>query len=64
MSTVDCERAFSTMKRIKTRLRSQMTNKTLNHCMRVSMEGLSLVDLDFDKSIDAWSQLKNRIITL
>ena len=64
VSTVDCERVFSTMKRIKTRLRSQMTNKTLNHCMRVSMEGLSLVDLDFDKSIDAWSQLKNRIITL
>ena len=26
--------------------------------------GLSLVDFDFDKSIDAWSQLKNRRITL
>ena len=43
VSTADCERAFSTMKRIKTRLRSKMTNKTLNHCMRVSMEGLPLV---------------------
>ena len=39
-----------------------MTNKTLNRCMRVSMEGLPLVDFDFDKSIDAWSQLKNRRI--
>jgi hypothetical protein len=31
--TADCERAFSTMRRVKTRLRSEMTNKTLNHCM-------------------------------
>ena len=64
VSTADCERTFSTMKRIKTRLRSQMTNNTLNHCMRVSMEGLPLVDFDFDKSIDTWSQLRNRRVTL
>ena len=64
MSTADCEGACSTIKRIKTRLRSQMTNKTLNHCMHVSMEGLALVNFDFDKSINAWSQLKNRRITL
>ena len=64
VSTADCERAFSTMKRIKTRLRSQMTNNTLNHCMRVSIEGLPLTDFNFDKSIDAWSKLRNRRITL
>ena len=64
VSTADCERAFSAMKRIKTGLRSQMTNKTLNHCMRVSMEGLPLVDFDFDSCIHSWSQLKNRRISL
>ena len=40
IATVDCERAFSTMRRIKTHLRSQMINTTLNNCMRISMEGL------------------------
>ena len=39
ISTADCKRAFSTMRRIKTRLRSEMCNSTLNHCMRISMEG-------------------------
>ena len=60
-SIIDCERAFSTMKRIKTRLRSQMTNVTLNHC-RVSMEGLPLIEFNFDKCVDSWSRLKNRRI--
>ena len=51
ISTADCERAFSTMKRIKTRLRNQMTNDTLNHCMRISMEGLPLSEFDFEESM-------------
>ena len=38
LSTVDCERAFSTMRRIKSRLRSQVNNSTLNNCMRISMD--------------------------
>ncbi len=62
LSTADCERAFSTMKRIKTRLRSQLKNKTLNNCMRISMEGSSLEYFDFDKSLHTWSHLKNRRI--
>ena len=60
ISTADCERAFST--RIKTRLRNQMTNDTLNHCMRVSMEGQPLTEFDFEKSVTSWSSLKNRRI--
>ena len=31
LTTTDCERAFPTMCRVKTRLRGQMINKTLNH---------------------------------
>ena len=50
ISTADCKQGFSTIKRIKTRLRSQMSNETLNHCM-----------LNFDS---AWSALKNRRITI
>ena len=62
IGTADCERRFSTMKRIKTRLRSQMSNITLNHCMRISMEGEAFDKLDFDNAVDSWSRLKNRRI--
>ena len=37
-----------------------MTNVTLNHCMKVSMVGLLLVEFDFDKCVDSWSRLKNQ----
>ena len=58
--TADCERACSIMCRIKSRLRSEISNSTLNHCMRISMEGLPLQEFDFDAAVDAWSKLKNR----
>ena len=51
ISTADCERAFSTMRRIKTRLRSEMNNTTLNHCMRISIEGPKLQNFDFDSAV-------------
>ena len=64
LSTADCERAFSTtcMRRVKSRLRSQMNNSTLNHCMQISMEGHPLERFDFNKSVDTWSRLRNRRI--
>lgn len=62
ISTADCERAFSTMRRIKTHLRSEMNNTTLNHCMRISIEGPKLQDFDFDSAVHTWSGLWNRCI--
>ena len=62
ISTADCERAFSTMRRIKTRLRSEMNNTTLNHCMRISIESPKLQDFDFDSAVHTWSGLWNRRI--
>ena len=50
------------MKRIKTRLRSQMSNVTLNHCMRISTEAPALDSFDFDTVMNSWSSLKNRKI--
>ena len=52
----------TTMCRVKSRLRSQTNNSTLNHCMRISMEGHPLERFDFDKSMDTWSRLRNRRI--
>ena len=62
ISTADCERGFSTMKRIKTRLRSQMSNVTLNQCMRVSMEAPALDSFNFNTVMNSWSSLNNRRI--
>ena len=62
INTTDCERAFSTMRRIKTCLHSEMNNTTLNHCMRLSIEGPKLQDFDFDSAVRIWSGLWNRCI--
>ena len=62
LNTADCERAFSTMHRVKSRLRSQINNSTLNNCMRISMEGHPLEIFDFDKSVNTWSSLRNQRI--
>ena len=42
VTTVDCERAVSTMKRVKTRLRSVMKTQTLDCLVRISIEGPEL----------------------
>ena len=62
IATADCERAFSTMRRVKSRLRSEMSNSTLNHCMRISIEGPLMEEFDFNTSLDKCSSLKNRRI--
>ena len=62
ISTTNCERAFSTMRRIKSRLRSEMSNATLNHCMCISIEGPCQEEFDFSISIETWSNLKKRRI--
>ena len=50
-STMDCERALSTMGRIKYCLRSQITNATLNDCMKIPIDGPITQDLDFDSAM-------------
>ena len=60
IATEYCERAFSTMRRVKSRLRSQMNNSTLNNCIRISMEGPPLETFNFDKAPDSWSKPRNR----
>ena len=42
LSTADCERAFSTMKRVKTPLRNRLNTKTLDSLMRIRIEGADL----------------------
>ena len=41
MSSVDCERGFSTLSRVKSDLRNRLANKTLNHLLMMAIEGPS-----------------------
>ena len=60
MSSADCERGFSALKRIKTRL----WNRILNHLLTISIEGPKLEEFDFEKAADIWGAQKNRRITV
>ncbi len=47
VSTVDCERGFSKQNVVKTCLRNSMSLSTLNHLMRISIDGPSLKSFNF-----------------
>ncbi|KAJ8043866.1 hypothetical protein HOLleu_11156 [Holothuria leucospilota] len=62
-STADCERGFSKLKIIKTRLRSRMSHKTLNSLM-ASIEGPTVQEFQYAKACSLWNGIRNRKITL
>ena len=64
MSSADCERGFSALKRIKTRLRNRLSNRILNNLLMISIEGPELKDFDFEKAADVWGAQRNRRITV
>ena len=64
MSSADCERGFSALKRIKTKLRNRLSNRILNHLLTISIEGPKLEEFDFERAADIWGAQKNRRITV
>ena len=62
MSTVDCERGFSTLSRVKTDLRNCLSNRILNHLLTISMEGPLLADFPYDIACDIWGKMRKRRI--
>ena len=65
LSTASCERSFSALKRIKTYLRSTMTEQCLNNVALLSIERKEAEPLSFDNIIDRFAAAdKNRRITL
>lgn len=54
MFSVDCERGFFVLKRIKIRLRNRFSNRILNNFLMIFIEGLELKDFDFEKVVDVW----------
>ncbi|XP_035663704.1 uncharacterized protein LOC118407347 [Branchiostoma floridae] len=64
VSTADSERSFSTLKRIKTRLRSRLSNAVLNDLLTISIDGPHVNDFDFARAVTKWAGLKNRRISV
>ena len=62
INTSDCECAFSTMKRVKTRIRNRLISVTLDALLRISIEGPSLDEFDFESAVNKWSSITNRKI--
>ena len=62
INTADCERAFSTMKRVKTRIRNRLKSVTLDALLRISIQGPSLDEFDFESAVNKWSSITNRKI--
>ena len=60
VSTAECERSFSTMNRVKTKLRNRMSTSTLDSLIRISMEGPPLSQFNFERAADIWGTLRNR----
>ena len=60
VSTAECERSFSTMNRVKTKLRNRMKTSTLDCLIRISMEGAPLSQFNFERAADIWATLRNR----
>ncbi|WAR31542.1 ZN862-like protein [Mya arenaria] len=64
-STADCERGFSTLKRVKTAQRNRLQNEALNAVLRVSMEGPSVADFtktEAEKMVSEWAREKRRLL--
>ena len=62
VSTAECERAFSTMKRIKTAPRNRLITVNLDHLMRISINGPNIQNFDFLKAATSWGNQRQRRI--
>ena len=62
--TAECERAFSAMNHIKTDLRNHLKTPTLDHIMRISIEGPVVSDFNFERAADLWGGMCNRRLSV
>jgi len=64
VTSAACERGFSTLKRIKTRLRSRLKADTLDNCICVSEEAPGLNLFDLTRAIEAFFTSKQRRVAV
>lgn len=64
VTSAECERSFSTLKRIKTRLRTRMAEERLADLAILAIEKETVKDLDFDNIIDQFAASTDRRMAL
>ena len=57
-STTDCERCFSTMKRVKTESRNRMNTQILDKLLRVGLEASGETEFNFKEAAQCWVRAK------
>ena len=60
MSTVDRERGFSALSRIKIDIRNRLSSKILNDLMTITVEGPPPNEIPYDQGCDIWAGWRNR----
>lgn len=60
ISSVPCERGFSTQNRILSRLRTSLSTSVINDLMRISEDGCPMNQFDFSKALCKWKSEKQR----
>lgn len=61
MSTSDIERGFPTMNRIKTGSRNRLKTENLDRLIRLSAEGPSLENFNYEAAAEEWARKSKRI---
>lgn len=61
VSSVNCERDFSAMNRIKTDLRNRLQGKSLAACMKISINGPPVKDLNYNRALEKFFSTPRRI---
>ena len=64
ITTASCERGFSLMKLIMTRLRSRLSQPMLDALMRINLMAGSMTDQDFFDCVRAWYNNKSRKVAV
>ena len=62
VSTASVERSFSQMKMIKTRLRNSLSDCSLSHLMRITIEAPEVLsESDLEEIVDVWQRKSRRV---
>ncbi|RXN12206.1 zinc finger protein 862-like [Labeo rohita] len=61
VSSVNCERDFSTMNRVKTDLRNKLQGEHLAACLRISINGACPEDFPYDRALESFFRKPRKI---
>lgn len=63
LRTVDCERGFSALNLIKSKIRNKLSLNNVNETLMISIEGPERGQFDFKQSFEYWANMKQRRVS-